>query len=242
MMMMRPPGFLLRSILLISASNRSSCERSARSTPQTPAKRLLSFKIVAGSVPAGTAIGRTIYPYSLPAALRIARPTPWTMSTCEFRGLMNSTASSAGTSMPSERHRAFDRMRQDPGVVPLSHSIRALRSSAWCWPSTWRVSHRNALARWSLGKRSMAWPTRSSQYFSSRLDATIVFVNAIARRSRKVCPFPLESFSGFCRARQHPTIFAASVMLISLSLSSSLRCLWTAPSTRSSDIASTTTL
>ena len=56
----RSVGVSLRSILLISASNRSSCERSARKTPQTTANRSLSSRALSGSTPAGTATGSTM--------------------------------------------------------------------------------------------------------------------------------------------------------------------------------------
>ena len=58
--MMRLVGLLFRSILLISALNRSSWERSARNTLQTAAKRSLSSSTAAGLWSAGTAIGRTM--------------------------------------------------------------------------------------------------------------------------------------------------------------------------------------
>ena len=41
----------------------------------------------------------------------MTRPTDWTTSTTELRGCRNSTASRLGTSTPSDRQRAFDRMR-----------------------------------------------------------------------------------------------------------------------------------
>ena len=56
----------------------------------------------------------------------MARPTACTISTWLLRGFMNNTASSAGTSMPSDRQRAFERMRHPPLEEPFNHSIRAL--------------------------------------------------------------------------------------------------------------------
>ena len=41
----------------------------------------------------------------------MTRPTDCTTSTTELRGLRNITASRAGTSTPSDRQRAFERMR-----------------------------------------------------------------------------------------------------------------------------------
>ena len=56
-------------------------------------------------------------------ALRMTRPTDWTTSTWELRGVRKSTASSAGTSTPSERQRTLERMRQvlsgDGGLEPV---------------------------------------------------------------------------------------------------------------------------
>ena len=109
-----------------------------------------------------------MYPYFLPSALRITRPTACTMSICKFLGLMKSTASRAGTFTPSVRQRAFERIRHSHGVERSSHSMRDLRSSALCCPSTCRVSHRSARARSASGRLSVARATRESQCASRR--------------------------------------------------------------------------
>ena len=93
--------------------------------------------------------------------------------------------------------------------------MRALRSSALCCPSTWRVLHCQGVCLLLLwitcrGLASMI----SSQCVSSRCDDLMVFVNAMARlkgADRLLHPYLL--FSGFCSARQQPTTFAASVRL-----------------------------
>ena len=66
----------------------------------------------------------------------------------------------------------------------------------------------------------------------------MVLVKAMARDSGR--PAPARRFSGSRSAFQQPTILAASVMLISLSPDA--RCACKAASTRSSDMARTTTL
>ena len=80
------------------------------------------------------------------------------MSTWDLRGDRNMTASRAGTSTPSDRHRALDRIRQDTDVPsdselddagrvgagaprsPESQASRPLRSMMFMEPSTWRTS------------------------------------------------------------------------------------------------------
>ena len=80
------------------------------------------------------------------------------MSTWDLRGDRNMTASRAGTSTPSDRHRALDRIRQDTDVPsdselddacrvgagaprsPESQDSRPLRSMMFMEPSTWRTS------------------------------------------------------------------------------------------------------
>lgn len=72
----------------------------------------------------------------------MTRPTDWTMSTTDLRGDRNITASSAGTSTPSDRQRALVRMRHAPsGTSPRSQSSRLLRSRALNVPSTCWISH-----------------------------------------------------------------------------------------------------
>ena len=79
------------------------------------------------------------------------------MSTWDLRGDRNMTASRAGTSTPSDRQRALDRIRQDTEAPsdsefdacrvgageprsPESQDSRPLRSMMFMEPSTWRTS------------------------------------------------------------------------------------------------------
>ena len=77
------------------------------------------------------------------------------MSTWDLRGDRNMTASRAGTSTPSDKQRALDRIRQDTDVPsdsdacrvgagaprsPESQDSRPLRSIMFMEPSTWRTS------------------------------------------------------------------------------------------------------
>ena len=83
------------------------------------------------------------------------------MSTWDLRGDRNMTASRAGTSTPSDKQRALDRIRQDTDVSsdppacgpddacrvgagaprsPESQDSRPLRSMMFMEPSTWRTS------------------------------------------------------------------------------------------------------
>ena len=55
----------------------------------------------------------------------MTRPTDWTMSTCDLRGDRNMTASSAGTSTPSLRQRAFVRIRHDDAPSSVTSSARS---------------------------------------------------------------------------------------------------------------------
>src|SRR5690625_21260 len=126
---------------LTMAVKRSSWARSALSTCQTTRKRLLSASALDGDSPAGTATGKIIYPYFFPSDLRVTRPTDWTTSTTDERGCKNRTASSAGTSTPSERQRTFVKMRHSLSAVgALSHASLSLRVSAFIPPSTWRTA------------------------------------------------------------------------------------------------------
>ena len=54
------------------------------------------------------------------------------------------TASKAGTSTPSDKHRAFDKIRQiEPcaEVSAFNHSNLLFLSKAFCLPSTWSKLH-----------------------------------------------------------------------------------------------------
>ena len=73
----------------------------------------------------------------MPLALRMTRPTDCTTSTSELRGDRKSTASRAGTSTPSDRHRAFDRTRHSfSGTGALSQASCSERANAFIVPST----------------------------------------------------------------------------------------------------------
>ena len=86
------------------------------------------------------AIGRITYPSCLPGGLRITRPTAWTMSIFERRGVRNITASSAGTSTPSVRHLALVSTRHSPaGGVSFNQRMSVRRLLILVVPSTCRV-------------------------------------------------------------------------------------------------------
>ncbi|MCY1306763.1 hypothetical protein D9M70_566400 [compost metagenome] len=92
-------------------------------------------------MPAGMTTGSTTYPRFLPGALRITRPTDCTTSTWELRGVRKSTASSAGTSTPSDRQRTLLRMRQVlTGGSSFSQLSLASLALAFMPPSTCSAS------------------------------------------------------------------------------------------------------
>src|SRR5699024_4855700 len=73
----------------------------------------------------------------MPGDLRITRPTDWTTSTMELRGLKKITESSAGTSTPSDRQRALDKILTWLGCgSAFNHDKAALRVKAFMVPST----------------------------------------------------------------------------------------------------------
>src|SRR5699024_3048504 len=80
--------------------------------------------------------------------LRITRPTDWTTSTMELRGLKKITESRAGTSTPSDRQRAFDRILTSWGSASAFNQDKAaLRVNAFmvpstCFAATWRSRFR----------------------------------------------------------------------------------------------------
>ena len=119
---------------LTVTSRRSSWDRSARSTRNTCLKSLPSSTSADFiSFPSGTSTGSTTYPTVLPGAVRITRPTAWTMSMSDRLGAKNATASSAGTSTPSVRQRALDSSRargpsdgSDEGSASVDRSLPSL--------------------------------------------------------------------------------------------------------------------
>ena len=123
---------------LTVTSRRSSWDRSARSTRNTCLKSLPSSTSADFiSFPSGTSTGSTTYPTALPGAVRITRPTAWTMSMSDRLGARNATASSAGTSTPSVRQRALDNSRArgpSDGSDEVSASVdRSLPSLVERW-------------------------------------------------------------------------------------------------------------
>ena len=160
--------------------NRSSCARSACNTSHTILYFSLSARATSGSTPAGIPIGKMIYPYCLDSLLRMTRPTDWIMSTMDFRGFKNITASSAGTSTPSDKQRAFDKTRQASSPAScFSHSIlfflsRALKPPSTCFSSTVWFLPSLVLILYS------AWI--SSNIATNFLLCSMVCVKATARR------------------------------------------------------------
>ena len=113
----------------------------------------------------------------------MTRPTDCTTSTTELRGLRNITASSAGTSTPSDRQRALDRIRQtfSPALSGLlSQSSSALRRSALNVPSTWWATQRRRASCVARARRAAT--VTSSNSAAIRLESLIVRENATARR------------------------------------------------------------
>ena len=77
--------------------------------------------------PEGTTIGMMIYPYFFSSScplwkVRITRPTDCTTSTCELRAERNSTASSDGTSTPSDKQRTLVTTRHSRSLSGSSDS------------------------------------------------------------------------------------------------------------------------
>ena len=214
----------LYCIWLISRSKRSSCERNAWRTCQTTLYRLLSLSASDGLIPPGTATGRIMYPYFLPLALRMTRPTAWITSTTELRGFRNNTASRFGTSTPSVRHLAFERIRHTgwPSCVvlssPESHPSSFSRSAALKPPSIWRASTRKSSVVSSLFKSTRWVRTSSSNWSAIFLESLIERLNATARRigwgswAKETDNAPAWRFA---RPFQHPTSFATSSNLSS---------------------------
>ncbi len=122
-----------------SAESSSSCARSARRTSRTGLKALDST--AASGSAASVSVRKTgmiTRPRVFPIAVRIARPTACTTSTWLPRGSTNATASNAGTSMPSVRHRALVMSVGTSGL--RSRSTIRLRSPVGIVPATWPVA------------------------------------------------------------------------------------------------------
>ncbi|CKQ14810.1 Uncharacterised protein [Mycobacterium tuberculosis] len=125
----------------------------------------------------------------------------------ELRGFRNSTASSAGTSTPSERQRALDRMRHSSSATtPLSQASCSLRTSALNVPSTWRTEH----ARPGPSSTNSRYASTTFGNSSATcLDVLMSLANATARRiggSPATMPVP----DRLARPFQQPTILEAS--------------------------------
>ena len=86
----------------------------------------------------------------------------------------------------------------------------------------------------------MACSTTRSQCFSNLREARMVLAKAMARARGRVLSLSACPDRRPWSARQHPNIFAASVMLISLPLLSA-KCARSVPSTPSSATAKMTT-
>ena len=149
--------FFDSSILLTSALKRSSWARKAFSTVQTTLKLGWFSSTLSPSASAGTTTGMMIYPYFLPSLRRMTRPTDCTTSTCEFLGEMKTTASSDGTSTPSERLRALVSIRHSRSFsgCSLSHISSSSRLVADIEPSTWWATTSTIVARSSSRISSM---------------------------------------------------------------------------------------
>ena len=119
-------------------------------------------------------------------------------------------ASSAGTSMPSVRHRALVRTRHTPsGASSFSHERLLERVMAFCVPSTCRTSQRSCASRPSpsLTPAAMQPSITCGKYSANPLDCAIELLNATARAAGlrslpKSAPVAPRLRSPF----QHPTI------------------------------------
>ena len=125
----------LRSAVFASMSSPGSWDLRALKTSQTRLKTSLLSSMVSALWSGGIPIGMMTYPYSLEGCLRITRPTACMMSTWEDLGFMKATASSDGTSTPSERHLALESTRH-PSPPSRSHCSALARRDAFWVPST----------------------------------------------------------------------------------------------------------
>ena len=212
-------GLSFRSILLISASNLSSCERNARNTLHTAAKRSLSSNADEGSTPAGHGDRKDDITVLFARGLshRAAnglydidvRVTRTHEQHCVQRGYVDALREA-----PCVRENATGAV--GVSLQPLNPGLCGPARDAARRRDAFRTGRRVVVPR--PVSRSIACPTMSSQWVSRRWEDLMVLVNAIARPSGRIGPSPFRLFSGFCNARQHPTILAASVRLISLPL------------------------
>ena len=120
-------------------------------------------------------------------------------------------ASSAGTSMPSVRHRALVRIRHSPsGASSFSHERLLDRVIAFCVPSTcrtWQRSWASSGPPPSSMSADMQLSITCGKYSANPLDSTIVLLKATALvagrrslpKSKSVAPRLRSPF-------QHPTI------------------------------------
>ena len=179
----------------------------------------------------------------------MTRPTDCTTSTWELRGVRNRTASSAGTSTPSDRQRTLERMRQVFSGRPsgaFSHCSLLSFSPAFMPPSTcsaWQVivscggSFKSGLCL-SRAVRSACWYSSITAWNISAISLeltlcllplysfSITWQKATARRMG-LYSAPSSLFKPYLdRAFQQPTILAASSTLSSLLPSVSTFGIW----------------
>ena len=134
----------------------------------------------------------------------ITRPTACMMSISDDLGLRNTTASSAGTSTPSDRHLAFATTLHslESRTESRSHCMAPSRSVEFCVLSTCLESQANSAS---------PIDTISSflKLLANRLESDILLVYAMAVWSRST---PLSG-SGRSSTRYSPAMRAVSVML-----------------------------
>ena len=177
----------------------------------------------------------------------MTRPTDCTTSTCELRGVRKRTASSDGTSTPSDKQRTLDRIRQVfSGAVSFNQVILSFFSVAFIPPSTCLTSQLSFNDGSIYGSSSVLykWSISACWYASTTaLNISVICLELT------LCFLPLYSFSitwqkatarsiGFAtvpsglykpclaRAFQQPTIFAASSTFRELFSSFNKPCNW----------------
>ena len=148
-----------------SISNAESCARNAVIVSISVFQSGLSRSACSASSPSRMTIGTMAYPrcLPLPCGRRVARPTAWTISSCDFFGFMKTTASSAGTSTPCVRHCAFESTRVSSPAFSLSQAI--------------------SFARWLIGIVPSMWRTETGRRRGSRerMSAVIALKSAVSR-------------------------------------------------------------
>ena len=234
--MIRFGGVSFRSILLISASNRSSCERNARSTLQTRRTARCRREPLPDRRPPAR---RWAARYSLTACPALSpwhglRPARYRLGCC------------AGSCTAPHRARA----RRSP---PTGTAHSAGPFGIAFQPLDPRVAVQSVM----LAIDMACLAPECGRQFRIREQPHGLTDDAVPMRlqpfggldgvRKRDCPAqgldrPVARalFSGFCNARQHPAIFAASVRVISPPPAA--RCPCNAASTWLSDIARTTTL